>query len=960
MGLSAGLVVSADESECVLVNAERWQQVKNVLEAALPLGSEQRRDYMDRACASDQSLRREVESLLAADDEARTSFLESPPPRLQVPKGARLGDYEIQSLLGAGGMGEVYRARDLRLRRDVAVKVLPSFFSSDKERLRRFEQEAQAAAALNHPNILAVFQMGTFEGAPYLVSELLEGDTLRGQVGKGPMAVRKAIDYGVQIARGLAAAHEKGIVHRDLKPENLFATKDGRIKILDFGLAKLKQPESTHQHTAPTAGEVATEPGMVMGTAGYMSPEQVRGKDVDHRTDIFSFGAILYELLTGKRAFQKTTSADTMSAILNEEPAPLSQVVAKIPPALQRTVHRCMEKSPEQRFQSASDLAFALEALSDSAVTPLPHVASSAASRRNWRTSALAVVAAVLLIGGVVLWWQMPPAVPSVVAARQLTDDGEPKLAFSTFPTLLTDGLRVYFAEGMSDSPKVVQVSVTGGQATAVPMRFNYATPDDLSPDASALLISPIGEQREWIQPLPAGEARSLTFDQGGSPRFFSDGRMAFSLGSSLYIANGDGSNRHKLVEVQGGVDTPAISPDGKRIRFNFTDDNLLYSLWGINADGSGLHRLAMPGLPETAQEVGGNWTHDSKYFLFQAEQAGRWDLWALPENGGVFRRSARAVRLTNGPLSYEGPVSSRDGKQIFAVGSKKRGELIRYDSQGRRFVPYLGGISAVETKASPDGKWVLYVSYPEHTLWRCRSDGSERVQLTFPPMMVFFPKISPDGTRVVFNGFTTDSGLNVYVLTMKGGTPEKVVEEIGHGPAWSPDGQSLAYAAIAPGHHVFDGDHFMEIHIVNLQSMRVSVIPTDGDWFGPWWPQPDKLVAATDWPGRQREPYLFDFTTKKWSKLGGDFAVLSWAPSPDGKYLYLLTSDSQSEKVRRLRASDFKMELIADVTGMRLIADDSYRSGSGGWIGVAADGSPTLTHDVGSDEIYALDVKWP
>src|SRR5262249_41715027 len=236
--------------------------------------------------------------------------------------------------------------------------------------LRRFEQEAQAAAALSHPNILAVFQMGTYEGAPYLVSELLEGETLRGQINRGPMSARKAIDYGVQIAHGLAAAHEKGIVHRDLKPENLFSTKDGRIKILDFGLAKLKQPEGIRQHSAPTTGGNATEPSTVMGTAGYMSPEQVRAKDVDHRADVFAFGAILYEMLTGKRAFQKPTSVDTMSAILNEEPPPVSQVAPNVPPALQRTVHRCIEKSPEQRFQSASDLAFALEALSDSAVTP--------------------------------------------------------------------------------------------------------------------------------------------------------------------------------------------------------------------------------------------------------------------------------------------------------------------------------------------------------------------------------------------------------------------------------------------------------------------------------------------------------------------------------------------------------------------------------------------------------------
>jgi len=283
--------------------------------------------------------------------------------------GTKLDGYEVLGLLGAGGMGEVYRARDVVLKRDVAIKVLPTFVSQDPDRLRRFEQEAQAAAALNHPNILAVYQFGVFEGAPYLVSELLEGSTLRQMLQRGPLQVRKTIDYAVQIAHGLAAAHEKGIVHRDLKPENLFVTKDGRIKILDFGLAKLTQRQPDSDGAAPTL-TAGTDPGMVMGTAGYMSPEQVRGKAVDHRTDIFAFGAILYEMLTGKRAFQRSTSAETMTAILNDEPPAISQLVQSIPPGLQRVVHRCLEKNPEQRFHSASDLAFALEALSESGSSP--------------------------------------------------------------------------------------------------------------------------------------------------------------------------------------------------------------------------------------------------------------------------------------------------------------------------------------------------------------------------------------------------------------------------------------------------------------------------------------------------------------------------------------------------------------------------------------------------------------
>src|SRR6266853_1724125 len=232
--------------------------------------------------------------------------------------GTRFGPYEVLALLGAGGMGEVYRARDSQLGRDVAIKVLANL-ASDPERLRRFEQEARAAAALNHPNILAVYQLGVHQGAPYLVSELLEGETIREQIKRGRVPVRKAIDYGVQIARGLDAAHQKGIVHRDLKPENLFLTKDERVKILDFGLAKLTQDQPAVDSDTPTLTE-RTEPGIVMGTAGYMAPEQVRGKKADHRADIFAFGAILYEMLTGRRAFRKATSVETMSSILNEEP----------------------------------------------------------------------------------------------------------------------------------------------------------------------------------------------------------------------------------------------------------------------------------------------------------------------------------------------------------------------------------------------------------------------------------------------------------------------------------------------------------------------------------------------------------------------------------------------------------------------------------------------------------------
>ncbi|HKW34180.1 MAG TPA: protein kinase, partial [Candidatus Acidoferrum sp.] len=377
---------------------EEWQRAKPILDSALQLDSAHRAAFLKEACA-EPSLRREIESLIAAHEQAGTDALNSATlSRSTLSRGTKLGDFQILSLLGAGGMGEVYRARDLRLDRDVAIKVLPRFVSLDPERLRRFEQEAKAAAALNHPNILAVFHMGTYEDAPYLVSELLEGETLREQVKRGPIPQKKAVDYGVQIAHGLAAAHEKGIVHRDLKPENLFVTRDGRIKILDFGLAKLLHPESETQLTKQT---LDTQPGAVMGTVGYMAPEQVRGLAADHRADIFAFGAILYEMLTGRRAFHKSTFADTMSAILNEDPPSVSQTIPNLPPALDRALQRCLEKSPEQRFQSASDLAFALELSSDSAVST--RAIPSGKPRLVWRLVA-AVGIVLALVSGALVW----------------------------------------------------------------------------------------------------------------------------------------------------------------------------------------------------------------------------------------------------------------------------------------------------------------------------------------------------------------------------------------------------------------------------------------------------------------------------------------------------------------------------------------------------------------------------
>ncbi len=323
---------------------------------------------------------------------------------MPLSSATRLGPYEIVSSLGAGGMGEVYRARDPRLGREVAIKVLPTAWSADASRLHRFEQEARAAAALNHPNILAVYDIGTQDGAPYIVSEVLEGSTLRERLRTGPLPIRKATDYAQQIARGLAAAHDKGIVHRDLKPENIFITDDGRVKILDFGLAKLTRPESISDGQTLTQ-TLASDPGTVLGTVGYMSPEQVRGKPADARSDLFSFGAILYEMLSGKRAFHGESAAETMSAIVKEEPPELTETNRSVPPALERIVRHCLEKNPAERFHSAHDVAFDLEMLSGTSQTSVrvPPITGGLAWRRLsvllWGLALIITAATAFVIG---------------------------------------------------------------------------------------------------------------------------------------------------------------------------------------------------------------------------------------------------------------------------------------------------------------------------------------------------------------------------------------------------------------------------------------------------------------------------------------------------------------------------------------------------------------------------------
>jgi len=431
---------------------------------------------------------------------------------MTLPSGSRLGPYEIVAPIGAGGMGEVYRARDARLHREVAVKVLPDSFSDDPDRLRRFEQEARAASALNHPGILTIHDFGEHDGAPYVVSELLEGQTLRERMTGAELPLRKAVDYATQIARGLAAAHEKGIVHRDLKPENVFVTKDGRVKILDFGLAKLSRPELAVPATeTPTAG---TEPGTILGTVGYMSPEQVRGLPADHRSDIFSFGAIVSEMLTGRRAFHGSSPVETMSAILREEPVGLSETSVTTPAALVRLVHHCLEKEPSERFQSIGDVAFNLESLSTASSSPSVPLMAGARPGKPVRAAtrmlpAIAAVLAALALGYVAGTLRKgPPRQPAVLVHR-LTDSA----GLEESPAISPDGKSVAFAAYAGDERQILVRLVTGGE----PLRITSDALDHESPR-----WAPDGTSLVYYSPPREGEPQGTLWEVaalGGSPR---------------------------------------------------------------------------------------------------------------------------------------------------------------------------------------------------------------------------------------------------------------------------------------------------------------------------------------------------------------------------------------------------------------------------------------------------------
>jgi serine/threonine protein kinase len=958
---------------------EEWQRVRPILESALELAPASRPAFLDRACA-DAFVRREVESLIASH-ELRSSFLESPAVAQVVldqntasaivwTAGMKLGPYEIQSLLGAGGMGEVYRARDTRLERTVAIKVLPAHLSFDPVGRQRFEREARAIAALQHSNICTLYDVGHQSGTDYLVMEYLEGETLAALLAKRFLPLDHTLRYGIEVADALDTAHRHGIVHRDLKPGNILVTAHGECKVLDFGLAKLGEEKPSSEPPTVTRPEVLTGPGQALGTVAYMSPEQARGEELDARTDLFSFGAVLYEMATGKLPFSGKTSAMVFKAILDEAPAAPTQLNANLPERLDEIVAKALEKDRDLRYQSAADLRTDLKRLKRDKESGRSTAAGSIkeAKKPVLRRAIVLGLAAIALLSLTVYWWNSPVPVPRVLSYTQITHDGHRKHATGSEQTgSVTDGPRVFFTEGAGYDglrPTPAQVSSDGGETVPLPVPFEMSAILDISPSGSDLLVESATNNSDtnqalWAVPALGGSPRRLANVKSLLAAWSPDGKkLVYAQGSDLYLANTDGTDPHKLVTVPGipgWVESyipgwPRWSPDARRIRFSVQDPQTLsYGLWEVSADGSNLHPL-LPGWNNPPAECCGVWTPDGRYFVFQSTRNGRIDLWAVREKANLFERaSGRPVQLTAGPMSFLGPNSSRDGTKLFTLGIQSKNELVRYDAGTKQLVRYLSGISAEGVDFSKGGQWVTYVAIPQGTLWRSKPDGSERIQLSFPPLQVALPRWSPDGRQIVFMGRLPPQLWQIYVVPAEGGSPQQLVSDDKNegAPDWSPSGSQLVFSQFP---ELGSAARDMVIHRLDLRTHQVSILPGSEGLYSAHWSSDGRFIAASTVDNSKL--MASELATRKWtmvSQPGG--RILGW--SRNDEYIYY-------ENNGAFYRTNFHRGYPEQVASLRGIQRGTGILGFVSWAALAPDDSVLLMREASSEEIYALALEWP
>jgi Tol biopolymer transport system component len=722
---------------------------------------------------------------------------------MSLSAGTHLGPYEVVDLLGAGAMGEVYRARDTRLRRQVAVKVLPASIGDDPARMRRFEQEARAAGSLNHPNIVAIHDIGSQAGSPYVVSELLEGETLRERMGGLPLPVRKVMDYATQIARGLAAAHEKGIVHRDLKPDNIFITRDGGVKILDFGLAKFgKAPFAAALDdglSAMATSDPLTEAGMVLGTVGYMSPEQVRGEMADHRSDIFSFGAVLYEMLTGRRAFKGRSAVETLHAILKEEPQQLTLVNPALPPALERLVYHCLEKNPAERFQSARDLAFDIEALSTpSGTAPRAALAASDA----WHRVRPALVAAAIIA--------LPAA--GFLLARSTPHHPNPDYQRLTFRRGT-----VHSARFAPDGQVLYSAAWDGRKAELFARRPESPESRSLGhPMASIVGTSPSGEVALLISKeenaLPVLARAPLS---GGPPREILEQVRAADWardGSDFAVVRYD----HGTLKLEYPIGATLVSsPSGSA-----------FSHPRISPNGD---MVAFLEHPVTSDDRG---------------------------SVAVVDRTGRKTTLSSGWASIEGLAWGKDADEILFTAAEVGADSALYavDLSGKRRLVEKAPGRLVLHDVAPDGTLLLERNSHRMEMRALRADG-EDVDLSWFDFSGP-ADLSADGKTLLFyeSGEGGGQAYSVYVRPTDGALPVRLGD--GRATALSPDGRSVVAIPL-------DGEPRLTILPTGAGTMKTIAHPQIESYrWASWLPDGSGILFSATEPKKLVRLYVHDLAT--------------------------------------------------------------------------------------------------